>query len=980
MMSDPICPNCGHSNAEQVEICQTCGAFLKKNSTEPLPPIHPGEFPEKRKTSDLESTLPGWLRDARKASDGSGSAGKVGIPAVNSSVPQGTPKPGDPTPFHGSDLLAGLSNLEDDEEQMPAWLKNIQNSLVTSNQPEQPTETQPEPHFTADLPADVIGEQEKVDIPEDFTGNTVETSSSSMDWLDALSPRDETPGGIISPVPQMPQATSSNPPDPAIYADLPDWLAALTGGSAGQQVSAPIEAAAPKVLPADQNESSDWFSGLGGDFMSDESAPLDEQSPPTTSAESSDWMDRMGADAAPEAADVQPEAAPASAEMPDWLASLQTNAQAPLAPAGGSTASVPSSTASADLPDWLAGLNVDRQAKPDAVVLPTDSIVISNEAGTLPDWLAGLQETAPVSSEPGELPAVEAPSSSSSGLTDWLSGLQASTAASAEPTVPALTPQGTFTLNDLHAVNGTENFAPADIQTPGTMPDVAGAMVESAQPGSDRALPDWLSSLGSVPPKDEPVPGEAFNSSSLLSQTNSNAPIIAAETEQSVAENQDTTSFDVDTISTVGEAQNIDDIFSMDDPEWLSGAAPVEVKQANARADDQEGDIVANDDLSPEVLPSWVQAMRPMESFLSQSADGDSLNVENQGPLAGLRSVLPGQPVKAEVYTTKAYSTKLLITETQHAQTALLENLLNSENTPRSVSKRSGKQINRSLRWLIAAVLLLVVFVAAAVKLNIFPAPGTPGETSSVGMFHSTVAGLPDGAPVLVVLDYQPGFAGELETAAAPMLEHLMQKNARLAFVSSSPTGSLMAERLIQKFSGTHAYRVGTQYVVLGYIPGGAAGIKAFADQPGSTLGHDALSGNLWDLPVFQGVSINSQIRLSNFAALIVATDNPDTGRLWIEQARPTLSPSPMLLLVSTQAEPMLRPYWLSKQINGIVAGVEGGMLYENALGFSGQAHTYWNTYGAGMLVAELFILVGGIWGLISGLLTRRASIEQDEA
>jgi hypothetical protein len=369
-----------------------------------------------------------------------------------------------------------------------------------------------------------------------------------------------------------------------------------------------------------------------------------------------------------------------------------------------------------------------------------------------------------------------------------------------------------------------------------------------------------------------------------------------------------------------------------------------------------------------------------MAAFVSQTVDADDQNIENQGPLAGLRSVLPTQPSLVEVHPSKAYSTKLFTNETQQAQAALLENLLKSENTPQIFSKRSEKRIVRPLRWLIASVLLLVVIVTIALGSKIFPGPAKPAVNSPVGMFFNTVTGLPDGAPVLVVLDYEPGFAGELEIASMPVFEQLMSKNSRLVFVSSSPLGGLMAERLIQKLARVHAYQEGTQYINLGYLPGGAAGIKAFADEPGSTLGSDALDGNMWNSPVLKNVVINSEIRLSNFTVLIVATDNPDTGRLWIEQAQPVLMSKPMLMIVSAQAEPMIYPYLLSGQVNGLVSGLEGGMLYESVRGVSGQARENWDAFGAGILLTELFILVGGVWSLISGLLARRALNEQDEA
>jgi hypothetical protein len=189
-----------------------------------------------------------------------------------------------------------------------------------------------------------------------------------------------------------------------------------------------------------------------------------------------------------------------------------------------------------------------------------------------------------------------------------------------------------------------------------------------------------------------------------------------------------------------------------------------------------------------------------------------------------------------------------------------------------------------------------------------------------------------------------------------------------------------MAKRLLQKFMSTYPYEEGNQYVNLGYLAGGAAGIQAFSDQPSASLGQDTLSGNLWNTPVLKDVTVNSETRLSNFAAVIVATDNADTGRLWIEQAQPWLKSKPMLMVVSAQAEPMILPYFFSNQLSGLVAGLEGGMLYESTQAKPGQARIYWDAFGVAMLISESIILFGGVWSLVSGLRARRAVLDQDEA
>jgi hypothetical protein len=378
--------------------------------------------------------------------------------------------------------------------------------------------------------------------------------------------------------------------------------------------------------------------------------------------------------------------------------------------------------------------------------------------------------------------------------------------------------------------------------------------------------------------------------------------------------------------------------------------------------------------------------MRPVEDVMGEKLDEEEeQQVENDGPLAGFRSVLPTQLDVPGVHKPKAYSIKLQVDETQRAQATLLENLLNSESSPQAVLRQPEAIIIRPLRWTIAGVLLVTVLLGALLQdivgSPVFPSPDMPAEQSEVGTFMKTVGNLSDNATVLVVVDYQPGFAGEMEPAAGPVISQLMGKNARLAFISTSPMGSYMAERLLQKFSKEYPYKLGTEYVNLGYLPGGAGGIQVFAELPGTTVGRDWFLGNLWEQDALKAVTKENVTKLTNFSAVVVLTDNPDTGRLWIEQAEPSLRPQPMLMVVSAQAEPMIRPYVVSGQLKGLVSGLEGGTLYESQLASPGQARSYWDAFGVAVFAAELLIMFGGVWGLVAGSRARRIKkMEQDEA
>ncbi len=43
------------------------------------------------------------------------------------------------------------------------------------------------------------------------------------------------------------------------------------------------------------------------------------------------------------------------------------------------------------------------------------------------------------------------------------------------------------------------------------------------------------------------------------------------------------------------------------------------------------------------------------------------------------------------------------------------------------------------------------------------------------------------------------------------------------------------------------------------------------------------------------------------------------------------------------------------------------------------QARLYWDSYGLGMIAAELLIVVGGAWALLTGIRERGAALQEDE-
>ena len=162
-------------------------------------------------------------------------------------------------------------------------------------------------------------------------------------------------------------------------------------------------------------------------------------------------------------------------------------------------------------------------------------------------------------------------------------------------------------------------------------------------------------------------------------------------------------------------------------PAWMS----TELPDADEETEEAGGMI------EQAQLPTWLQAMRPLDAAVqSRAANLDEERIEKSGPLAGMSGVLPGEEVVTQYRKPPVYSARLRVSDKQQVLANLLEAAIAEENMAQPLQAEPTQAPQFIVRLLVG--LLLVAAVALSLLVSPFigiskgqVAPGHPPTKSS---------------------------------------------------------------------------------------------------------------------------------------------------------------------------------------------------------------------------------------------------------
>lgn len=208
---------------------------------------------------------------------------------------------------------------------------------------------------------------------------------------------------------------------------------------------------------------------------------------------------------------------------------------------------------------------------------------------------------------------------------------------------------------------------------------------------------------------------------------------------------------------------------------------------------------------------------------------------------------------------------------------------------------------------------LLTLMLAIPIFFEFSGPTGEARELPGVAAAFEFINGL-DKPVVLLLWAYDPATSGELDQAVEPVLRHLEAKRNQIVLASTLPTGPAVARRMLNKIQSTTQRTESPAYAEFGYLPGGPAilallGQERSAARPAMLRKPSAL--------------LNSQPDL-----VLIAAAQAEEVQQWLEQGQP-LNQAATVAITAAGADPYLRPYFDSGQLDGIVSGFDGGIAYQ---------------------------------------------------
>jgi len=252
---------------------------------------------------------------------------------------------------------------------------------------------------------------------------------------------------------------------------------------------------------------------------------------------------------------------------------------------------------------------------------------------------------------------------------------------------------------------------------------------------------------------------------------------------------------------------------------------------------------------------------------------------------------------------------------------------------------------------------VIFIFIFVALSIPMFISIDMVIKVSpEVSTLVETMENLPDGAKVLMSLDYDPSSEPELQPMAETFLIYAMRRNFKVIIIGLWPQGPIQAERAkeVAEKVENRQFEYGVDYINLGFQAGNELVIQRMGSSIPDAFPREYFGRPIEEFPIMQGVKNFSNIDY----VFNLSAGWPGTVE-WVLFAVDKFGATLGAGNTAVQA-PMVYPY-LGKQLRGLAGGMKGGAEFEMLTNLEGRAVKYMVGQTFAHAIIVFFIIVANI-------------------
>ncbi|WP_232068660.1 hypothetical protein [Nitrospira sp. KM1] len=264
---------------------------------------------------------------------------------------------------------------------------------------------------------------------------------------------------------------------------------------------------------------------------------------------------------------------------------------------------------------------------------------------------------------------------------------------------------------------------------------------------------------------------------------------------------------------------------------------------------------------------------------------------------------------------------------------------------------------------------IIFLVIALCTLLPLLYPVGLPIKTSpEVRSVFDYIESLPERSVFLLSADFDPASKPELQPQAIAILRHAFKKNLRVVVMTLWVTGTGLADQILTQVAQEAGKTNGTDYVFLGWSPGGSAVIINMGQDLYNAFPSDYGGKSTKGLPVLDGVHSLKDVSY----AISLGAGVPGVEAWYVfgkDKYKFELAGGCTGVMA-----PGLYPLLRSGQINGLIGGLRGAAEYESLIGQKGRAVAGMDAQSATHMAIIVLVILCNIFYFSLRRAARRAS------